>query len=175
MELVDISPEELQKRLEEGKIYRKEQAGRAAANFFTVENLSALREISAAPDRGPGEPGGGPGAGGGGQGLLHRGARAGLPVSVPHQRQGDPHRRPHGRSVSRRLHGDSGGNLPDQTGERENIQKNGGKYRFGQTVWGQCDHPVRRGHRGADCRVCQRNGISKIVTGARCKSPICSM
>lgn len=45
VELVDISPEELQKRLEEGKIYRKEQAGRAAANFFTVENLSALREI----------------------------------------------------------------------------------------------------------------------------------
>ena len=27
-------------------IYRKEQAGRAAANFFTVENLSALREIA---------------------------------------------------------------------------------------------------------------------------------
>lgn len=46
VELVDISPEELQKRLEEGKIYRKEQAGRAAANFFTVENLSALREIA---------------------------------------------------------------------------------------------------------------------------------
>lgn len=46
VELVDISPEELQKRLEEGKIYHREQAGRAAENFFTVENLSALREIA---------------------------------------------------------------------------------------------------------------------------------
>lgn len=46
VELVDIAPEELRRRLEEGKIYHKEQAARAAENFFTVENLSALREIA---------------------------------------------------------------------------------------------------------------------------------
>ena len=46
VELVDISPEELRRRLEDGKIYQKSQAERAAENFFTVENLSALREIA---------------------------------------------------------------------------------------------------------------------------------
>lgn len=46
VELVDIAPEELRKRLDDGKIYRQDQAERAARNFFTVENLSALREIA---------------------------------------------------------------------------------------------------------------------------------
>lgn len=46
VELVDIAPEELRRRLEEGKIYHRDQAGRAVQNFFTVENLSALREIA---------------------------------------------------------------------------------------------------------------------------------
>ena len=46
VELVDISPEELQKRLEEGKIYRQRQAKQALENFFTAENLTALREIA---------------------------------------------------------------------------------------------------------------------------------
>lgn len=46
VELVDIAPEELRQRLEDGKIYHKDQAGRAAIRFFTVENLSALREIA---------------------------------------------------------------------------------------------------------------------------------
>lgn len=45
-ELVDIEPKELLKRLEEGKVYKKEQADRAVSNFFTVENLAALREIA---------------------------------------------------------------------------------------------------------------------------------
>lgn len=46
VELVDIEPEELRHRLENGKIYHKDQADRAAIRFFTIENLSALREIA---------------------------------------------------------------------------------------------------------------------------------
>ena len=46
VELVDISPEELRQRLEEGKIYHKNQADKAKISFFTLENLSALREIA---------------------------------------------------------------------------------------------------------------------------------
>lgn len=45
VELVDIEPEELQKRLKEGSIYKDEQASRAVENFFTTENLTALREL----------------------------------------------------------------------------------------------------------------------------------
>lgn len=44
--LVDIEPDNLIKRLEEGKIYRPIQAGRALENFFSRENLEALREIA---------------------------------------------------------------------------------------------------------------------------------
>ena len=44
--LVDIEPAELLERLKEGKIYREAQARQATANFFTVENLTALREIA---------------------------------------------------------------------------------------------------------------------------------
>lgn len=46
VELVDIEPAQLIKRLEEGKIYKKNQANRAAQNFFLAENLTALREIA---------------------------------------------------------------------------------------------------------------------------------
>ena len=46
VKLVDIEPQELLDRLNEGKIYRGLQAHQAAANFFTVENLTALREIA---------------------------------------------------------------------------------------------------------------------------------
>lgn len=46
VELVDIAPEELRQRLEDGKIYRRNQAEQARAGFFTAENLSALREIA---------------------------------------------------------------------------------------------------------------------------------
>lgn len=44
--LVDIEPEELLDRLKEGNVYKGEQAERAAANFFSVENLTALRELA---------------------------------------------------------------------------------------------------------------------------------
>lgn len=46
VKLVDIEPEELLERLREGNVYEGEQAQRAAQNFFTVENLTALRELA---------------------------------------------------------------------------------------------------------------------------------
>ena len=46
VELVDIEPAELLERMVSGNIYREDQAQRAAVNFFTVENLTALREIA---------------------------------------------------------------------------------------------------------------------------------
>ena len=44
--LVDVDPEELQKRFREGKIYRPERAATAMQNFFTLDNLRLLREIA---------------------------------------------------------------------------------------------------------------------------------
>ncbi len=46
IEIVDITPEELQQRLREGKIYPEEVAQRALANFFTTGNITALRELA---------------------------------------------------------------------------------------------------------------------------------
>lgn len=46
VELVDIEPRELIERLNEGKIYRKTQAQKALGDFFTEQNLIALREIA---------------------------------------------------------------------------------------------------------------------------------
>lgn len=46
VELVDIETDDLLERLREGKIYREDQAGLASQNFFTVENLQALRELA---------------------------------------------------------------------------------------------------------------------------------
>lgn len=46
VELLDIEPAELIERLNGGRIYKKGQAQRAVANFFTMENLVALREIA---------------------------------------------------------------------------------------------------------------------------------
>ncbi|MDF2631931.1 MAG: histidine kinase, partial [Caproiciproducens sp.] len=46
VKLIDIAPEELIKRFEEGKIYRPERAASAMQNFFTKENLRLLREIA---------------------------------------------------------------------------------------------------------------------------------
>ncbi len=44
--LVDLSPEELLSRLEEGKIYSPDVAARAKEAFFRPGNLAALREIA---------------------------------------------------------------------------------------------------------------------------------
>lgn len=44
--VVDISPQEVLKRLAAGQVYVPEQAERAAKNFFRVGNLLALREIA---------------------------------------------------------------------------------------------------------------------------------
>lgn len=46
IEVVDVTPEELQQRLREGKVYPQEAAQRALANFFTAGNLTALRELA---------------------------------------------------------------------------------------------------------------------------------
>lgn len=46
VELVDIEPEDLLERLRAGLVYRPAQADRAQQHFFTVENLTALREIA---------------------------------------------------------------------------------------------------------------------------------
>lgn len=46
VELVDIAPEELLERLQEGKVYLPDQAKRAAAHFFQRGNLLALRELA---------------------------------------------------------------------------------------------------------------------------------
>ena len=46
VELVDIEPDALVKRLKAGKIYKQAQASRALQNFFTEDNLAALREIA---------------------------------------------------------------------------------------------------------------------------------
>ena len=44
--LIDISPEELLKRLSEGKVYLGERAEAAAENFFKKSTLAALREMA---------------------------------------------------------------------------------------------------------------------------------
>jgi len=44
--LVDFPPDELLKRLAEGKIYVQDTAARAVENFFKLQNLTALRELA---------------------------------------------------------------------------------------------------------------------------------
>lgn len=44
--LIDLDPDELLKRLREGKIYSPEKAVEAATNFFQVGHLTALRELA---------------------------------------------------------------------------------------------------------------------------------
>ncbi|MGK5090774.1 sensor histidine kinase KdpD [Deltaproteobacteria bacterium TL4] len=46
IELIDITPDELLKRLADGKVYLGEQVGRAIQNFFVKSNLTALREMA---------------------------------------------------------------------------------------------------------------------------------
>ncbi|WP_108661001.1 sensor histidine kinase [Acuticoccus kandeliae] len=46
IELIDVTPEVLQKRLREGKVYVPEQAARAITRFFSRGNLTALREMA---------------------------------------------------------------------------------------------------------------------------------
>jgi two-component system sensor histidine kinase KdpD len=44
--LVDLTPEELQLRLQAGKVYPGHEVERALQNFFRTENLAALRELA---------------------------------------------------------------------------------------------------------------------------------
>jgi two-component system, OmpR family, sensor histidine kinase KdpD len=46
IELVDITPNELLRRLKEGKVYLGPQSEIAAKNFFQIDRLTALREIA---------------------------------------------------------------------------------------------------------------------------------
>jgi two-component system sensor histidine kinase KdpD len=46
IELVDLSPEDLRRRLAEGKVYVPERADEAARHFFREGNLIALRELA---------------------------------------------------------------------------------------------------------------------------------
>jgi len=46
VKLIDIEPEELLKRLNEGKVYRPDRAEVAMQHFFTSQNLRLLREIA---------------------------------------------------------------------------------------------------------------------------------
>lgn len=46
IELVDITPDELRERMQQGKVYVPETARVAAENYFRVENLTALRELA---------------------------------------------------------------------------------------------------------------------------------
>lgn len=46
IELIDLSPEVLLKRLRDGKVYLGDRAARAADGFFKFENVIALRELA---------------------------------------------------------------------------------------------------------------------------------
>src|SRR5512142_2171215 len=46
IELIDLEPEELLKRLADGKVYAPDRAELAARNFFRKGNLTALREMA---------------------------------------------------------------------------------------------------------------------------------
>ena len=46
VEVVDVEPDDLIARLEEGKVYRAAQAQQALGHFFSKQNLAALREIA---------------------------------------------------------------------------------------------------------------------------------
>jgi two-component system sensor histidine kinase KdpD len=46
VEVVDLTPDDLIKRLREGKVYLPTTAARAVDNFFTPGNLTALRELA---------------------------------------------------------------------------------------------------------------------------------
>lgn len=46
LELIDLTPEALRERLQEGKVYLPEQSALAAEGFFKDTNLTALRELA---------------------------------------------------------------------------------------------------------------------------------
>jgi two-component system sensor histidine kinase KdpD len=46
IEVVDLTPEALVERLQEGKVYVRDQAQRALKHYFSIGNLTALRELA---------------------------------------------------------------------------------------------------------------------------------
>ena len=131
VELVDIAPADLEKRLEEGKIYRQRQAKQALENFFTAENLTALREIAM-------------------RRTADQRPYSDLPVLSPLQRQGDPHGRPDGRGVPQRLHGALCPDTGDQGAVRREYQTPAEQPAPGGTAGRTDRHRLWRGPGGTD-------------------------
>jgi len=46
IEIIDLTPDDLIRRLQEGKVYLPKTAARATANYFSPGNLTALRELA---------------------------------------------------------------------------------------------------------------------------------
>jgi len=46
IELIDLSPDDLIQRLRDGKVYMRDQIGRAVRHFFSKGNLTAFRELA---------------------------------------------------------------------------------------------------------------------------------
>ena len=46
VEIIDLTPDDLIKRLHDGKVYVSKTAERALTNYFTPGNLTALRELA---------------------------------------------------------------------------------------------------------------------------------
>lgn len=46
LELIDSSPEQLRRRMAHGNVYPADKVPKALANFFTTDNLTALRELA---------------------------------------------------------------------------------------------------------------------------------
>ena len=46
IELIDLTPQDLMRRVQEGKVYMGDQAQKALQNYFTEGNLTALRELA---------------------------------------------------------------------------------------------------------------------------------
>ncbi len=57
VELVDMTPEALRRRMAHGNIYAPEKVDAALANYFREGNLGALRELALHVGRGPGRRG----------------------------------------------------------------------------------------------------------------------
>ena len=91
IELVDMTPEAVRRRMAHGNIYPAERIDAALANYFRPGNLGALRELGAALGRRPG-----------------RGVAAGLPDGAGHRgSMGDARAgggRRHGGTERRRAH-----------------------------------------------------------------------
>ena len=121
--LVDIPPDELLKRLAEGKVYVQDTAARAVQNFFKPQNLTASARTGPAPrrrmcgrrsDRADAGPGHRRAMGGG---RAHPGLRRSGPERLHNRAHGPPAGRRDGRAMDRR-DDRAPGPHPEQRGAR---------------------------------------------------------